>query len=581
MQGKDSKDFIDKDKEKWLLEDNAKLRAKLQESEEILYAISTGAVDALTIQGPAGPQIFTIKGADHTYRILIEKMNEGALTLNSEAIILFCNSKLAEFLHFPLERVIGSSIYTFLLEKDHAYFKELFDQGWQRSSKGEFVLKTQDGKVSPFSISMNSLNPNDAPSLGVIVTDLSAEKEIIAVKSQVAIQNQIIFKKEEELLREKQTKEEAERFRIALEGIPQIAWTSTPDGKVNYTNLFWHEYSGYSFEQTEGNKWESALHPDDKERTVENIRNCLVSGIGVNLESRLKRGSDGTYRCHIVRALPVRNSQNQIILWVYTCTDIQDQKEATEKIAKAKHDLIELNYELREKNEQLIRTNNDLDTFIYTASHDLKSPVMNIEGLIRALEKKMKNEGMLIDGTEKFITMINLSIQRFRNTIQDLTEIAKVQKTFQEETAFLNFEEIIEDVKSSIHELISDSNAHISVDTTLSPEINISRKNLKSIIYNLISNAIKYCSTERPPEIEIRTEKIEDFTIMVVKDNGIGMDPNNIQKIFSLFKRLHSHVEGTGIGLYIVKRIIDNMGGKIEVESTVGEGSTFKIYFKS
>src|SRR5690606_14835843 len=99
------------------------------------------------------------------------------------------------------------------------------------------------------------------------------------------------------------------------------------------------------------------------------------------------------------------------------------------------------------------------------------------------------------------------------------------------------------------------------------PDINISRKNLKSIVYNLISNAIKYSDPERPPRIYIKTMKVEDYVLMTVEDNGIGMYPGSIQKIFNLFKRLHSHVEGTGIGLYIVKRIIDNMGGKIEVES--------------
>ncbi len=569
-----------KDKESRLIEENEALRVRLQESEEILDAIRTGVVDALTVHGPSGPQIFTIKGADHTYRVLIEEMNEGALTLNSDAVILFCNSKFAEFLQLPLEKVIGSSMFDFIPARDHQIFRELVNQGWKKNSKGEFVLKTADGKVSPFSISINSLFTSDAPSLGVIVTDLSAEKEIIAVKSQVEIQNQIIFKKEEELLREKQTKEEAERFRIALEGIPQIAWTSTPNGQVNYTNLFWHEYSGYDFEQTKGDKWQAILHPDDKRRTLEQISACLNSGEGLNIECRIKRASDNTYRWHIVKALPVRNPQGQIILWVYTFTDIQYQKDATEKIAKAKHDLIELNYELREKNEQLVRTNNDLDTFIYTASHDLKSPVMNIEGLIRALEKKMKSEGILLDGNEKLIEMINQSIQRFRNTIQDLTEIAKVQKTFQEETSSVNFNEIIEDVKSSIHELISGSQAQIFVEAE-HPDINISRKNLKSIVYNLISNAIKYSDPERPPRIYIKTMKVEDYVLMTVEDNGIGMYPGSIQKIFNLFKRLHSHVEGTGIGLYIVKRIIDNMGGKIEVESKVGEGSIFRVYFKA
>lgn len=574
------KSFTKKGIEKSLLDENLELRAKLQESEDILEAIRTGAVDALTIQGPNGPQIYTIKGADHTYRILIEEMNEGALTLNRQAIILFCNSRFAEFLRLPLEKVIGTSIFNFLLKKDHNYFKRLFEQGWKKSSKGEFVLQSNDGKILPFSISMNTLHTSDPPSLGVIVTDLSAEKEILAVKSQVAMQNQIISRKEEELLREKQTKEEAERFRIALDGIPQIAWTSTPDGKVNYTNLFWREYTGIPFEEAKDDKWQVVLHPEDKESTIEHFRYCLQAGEGVNVECRIQRASDGTYRWHIVRALPVKNVQEQIILWVCTCTDIQDQKDATEEIAKAKQDLSELNNELTEKNEQLIRINNDLDTFIYTASHDLKSPVMNIEGLIIALEKKLQREGTLQEGSQKFIDMINQSVHRFRSTIQDLTEIAKVQKAFHEETTFVNFEEIIADVKSSIPELITASNAKIYVDTKQYPEINISKKNLKSIIYNLISNAIKYSSSEREPEIFIKTEKVEDYLVMTVKDNGIGMDLHNVNKIFVLFKRLHSHVEGTGIGLYIVKRIIDNMGGKIEVESTVGEGSTFMIYFK-
>ncbi len=574
------KNAAQKDVEKELLEENAELRARLQESEEILEAIRTGAVDALTIQGPDGPRIYTIQGADHTYRVLIEEMNEGALTLNSEAIILFCNSRFAEFLYLPLEKVIGTSLFDFLLRKDHARFKSLFEHGWKKSSKGEFILQSDDGKFLPFSISMNALHTSDPPALGVVVTDLSAEKEILAVKTQVAIQNKIISRKEEELLREKQTKEEAERFRIALEGIPQIAWTSTPDGKVNYTNLFWHEYTGLSFEETKDDQWQATLHPDDKARTLEHFAYCLQTGYGINIECRIRRAADDTYRWHIARALPVRSARNRIILWVFTYTDIQDQKDATEKIANARQALSKLNSELMEKNEQLIRTNNDLDTFIYTASHDLKAPVLNIEGLVDALEKKLREEGLLREGNRKFIHLINRSIQRFRSTIQDLTEIAKVQKAFEEETTLVNFEEIIADVKSGIHDLITVSNAKIYVDTKQYPEISISRKNLKSIIYNLISNAIKYRSPERTPEVFIKIEKVEGYVLMTVKDNGVGIDVKNLDKIFILFKRLQANVEGTGIGLYIVKRIIDNMGGKIEVKSTVGEGTSFMIYFK-
>lgn len=81
-------------------------------------------------------------------------------------------------------------------------------------------------------------------------------------------------------------------------------------------------------------------------------------------------------------------------------------------------------------------------------------------------------------------------------------------------------------------------------------------------------------------EIKIKTEKVKDYLLLIIKDNGLGIDPSNQSKVFKMFKRFHNHVEGTGIGLYIVKRILDNAGGKIEVESEEGKGTTFKVYFK-
>lgn len=569
------------EREKELLEENKELRVKLQESEEVLDAIRSGMVDALTVQGPDGPQIFTIKGADHTYRVLIEEMNEGAITLNREAIILYSNSRFSEFVEAPLQLIIGSSFYDFLPPNDHVRFRALFQRGWQKSSRGEFALQSRKGAILPFSISMNALNVSNASVLAMIVTDLSAEMEILAVKSQVAAQNEIISKKEAELVKEKQTKEEAERFRAVLEGIPQIAWTSTPDGQLNYANKFWIEYSGFTFQQTKDLGWQAALHPDDEEKTLLLFGQSLQTGEELNIESRLRRGNDGTYRWHIFRASPVRNHLHQIILWVGTCTDIQVQKEHAEKIDQAREDLSALNQKLNIKNEQLIRTNDDLDTFVYTASHDLRSPILNIEGLINILEKKLHTQGILHDDKQKLIHMINNAINRFKATIQELTEVAKVQKNLAEETTFINFEEVIHEVMDNIQDMIRESNTQIIIDTAEQPEINISRKHLKSIVYNLLSNAIKYRSSERASEVGISTHKVDGWIVLSFRDYGLGMDLSRGNKIFEMFKRLHNHVEGTGVGLYIVKRIVDNMGGRIEVESTLGKGSIFRVYFSA
>jgi PAS domain S-box-containing protein len=350
---------------------------------------------------------------------------------------------------------------------------------------------------------------------------------------------------------------------------------------VNYTNPFWHHYTGLSYDASKDTNWVHVLHTADRERTINYLNHCLHTGEHIHIETRFKRGSDGMYRWHIVNASPVRNTGGDIILWVGTCTDIHVQKEYTERLALAKQELGKLNEELIEKNNQLVRTNNDLDTFIYTASHDLKAPVSNIEGLIKVLEKKLEREAVLKDSDQRLIDMIYHSIVRFKATIQDLSEIVKIQKTFNEEATIVNFEEIIDDVKESIGEMIIQTQATIRIDLEKVSQIVISKNNLKSIVYNLLSNAIKYRSLERNPEIFIHTQKADGYIQLTIKDNGLGMDSSNKNKIFMMFKRLHNHVEGTGIGLYIVKKIIDNMGGKIEVETAVGEGSTFKVYFKT
>lgn len=230
------------------------------------------------------------------------------------------------------------------------------------------------------------------------------------------------------------------------------------------------------------------------------------------------------------------------------------------------------------KNKELEKINVDLDNFIYTASHDLKSPIVNLEGLINHLRKKLQG----IDSFEDFnlLDMLKTSIEKLKNTIADLTEITKVQKDLEEDAQQVSFKEILEDVKDGINANIIESKAIINESLEVI-QIVYPRKNLRSIIYNLLSNAIKYRAVERPLEIDIKTYKENGSIVLLVEDNGMGVSKNQQHKLFAMFKRLHTHVEGTGIGLYIIKRIIENRGGWIEVESTLNEGTVFKVYFKN
>lgn len=302
-------------------------------------------------------------------------------------------------------------------------------------------------------------------------------------------------------------------------------------------------------------------------------------------------------------AKPVINVEGQIVKISGYLQDITERKEA-EKILKeayeelkmAEENLVKINTklenrvkqrteelsrkneELKHKNDELLKINSDLDNFVYTASHDLKSPISNIEGLINTLSDELtssKNQdfGHLID-------MINISINKFKTTIKDLTEITKIQKNIDEEVSLISIDDLIEEVKYDVKPLLQNEQAEFLTDLQV-PDIRFSRKNLRSILYNLISNAIKYRSTERTPAVTLRTELLPGYVLLTVKDNGLGIELQQKDKIFRMFKRMHTHVEGTGIGLYIVKRIIENSGGKIEVESEVGKGTEFRVYLKT
>jgi sigma-B regulation protein RsbU (phosphoserine phosphatase) len=252
---------------------------------------------------------------------------------------------------------------------------------------------------------------------------------------------------------------------------------------------------------------------------------------------------------------------------------------ANQEILTGQEELLATNQNLAEVNRQLTRLNNDLDTFIYTASHDLKAPILNIEGLLKVLKRELGNEKPQPEKVQHIYAMLSDSVERFKLTIQHLTDVAQVNKSSQDEEVPILMSEVLFEVHKDLAPQITDTNAEIKLEPG-SVEVRFSQKNLKSILYNLISNAIKYHSPKRKPVIHISMQEEIDYQVLTVKDNGLGIDMSKKEKMFALFQRLHSHVPGTGMGLFIVKKMVENAGGKIEVESQIDAGTTFKIYFQ-
>jgi two-component system phosphate regulon sensor histidine kinase PhoR len=223
------------------------------------------------------------------------------------------------------------------------------------------------------------------------------------------------------------------------------------------------------------------------------------------------------------------------------------------------------------------RLNADHETFIHSVSHDFRGPLSNMVLLIDLL--KSASETNATNDVNELIKMMIKSAGAMKTMINELTDITKIEASLGDNIEPVNMESILEDVKFTLKDKIYQSHAKITTNLNI-PELLFSRKNLRSILYNLISNAIKYAAPERTPEIFVKTEKVQGYTLLSVKDNGVGIEDNRQKEIFAKFTRLRSNVEGTGVGLYIVDKMISNQGGKIEVESKIDQGTCFKIFLR-
>lgn len=233
---------------------------------------------------------------------------------------------------------------------------------------------------------------------------------------------------------------------------------------------------------------------------------------------------------------------------------------------------------------ELERLNASHETFIYAVSHDLKAPLANIEGLVNLLietsEELVTQGGGDLKEQKVVADLLGESVETMRNMIDDLADITKIEGNYPEPVEPIRFETILQEVEWMLKGKIQESQAQINHDIQ-APKVDFSRKNLRSIIYNLLSNALKYKSPDRVPEIYIKAEKVAGLVQFSVKDNGLGIPADKIDLIFDQFSRLEKEGEGTGIGLYLVKKIIENAGGQIKVNSKRGEGSEFMVYLKA
>jgi len=472
----------------------------------------------------------------------------------------------------PPSDVLGHAFVEFIPAEYQAYWAGLCQQGWATQARGELLLQScQDGATRPFSVSMNVLSFGGTLTLAVLLADMSAYREIKAIRSVVVKQNALLDRKSEELVRQEAARRAVEQNAAEVsrvfEGIPQIAWTADLQGKSTYFNQRWFDFAGQapiSNVQLKGH-----IHPDDFEPAVAKWRHCLRTFEPLEIECRI-RNQAGDYRWMLGRALPSRNEHGEVVQWIGTYTDIHEHKMAQERVAQAQR-------LLRDNNEELTRVNVDLDSFIYTASHDLRGPITNIEGLLQALADELPIVARQRPAVEAILGMLTTSVERFQRTISQLTDVAKLQREHGLVAVPVPLAPVVQGVGLDLAPLVQASGAQLSFELEEGVAVRFLEKNLRSLLYNLLHNAIKYRAPDRPAQVLLRAHLDGPHVRLTVQDNGLGIDPAGQRRLFGLFERLHDHVEGSGIGLFMVKKMVENAGGRILVESDTNVGSTFTV----
>lgn len=473
-----------------------------------------------------------------------------------------------EFVHISLV-LAGSSVaiaQTGRYETDPALAERIGPAilDWARSHDPDDVLPVElPGRPSPVRVATRQIGLN--AELGVVAAAFSGGYRltpadllllnVAATQAAVAVQNATLLQSlKASELRANQAAQELSRreaqFRGLAEALPTLCWMAYGDGQIFWYNSRWHEYTGTTPKQMEGWGWQSVHDPEILPEVMERWTACLRTGENFEMVFPL-RGADGAFRPFLTRIVPIRDESGRIVRWFGTNTDITGQKEIEKELRSA---------------------NADLEQFAYSASHDLQEPVRTVKVFSQLLSAKSREK---LDGRAlEYLDNVISGATRMEELLRDLLIYARstrLEKPAQPADANHALQTALATLKGAIEE----SGAIIHFDPL--PSLHVHPTQLEQLFQNLIGNAIKYRRPGVTPEVEITSKKLNAQRLFSVADNGIGIEAEYKERIFGIFKRLHTGdaYSGTGIGLALCQRIVERHNGRIWVESKPGEGSTF------
>ena len=484
-----------------------------------------------------------LKENKENYETLFELSPAYMALLDASGKIKKVNKKAEEFAGIPREKLIGMHF------TDLGFLHEELDIRVERVSKvlnGEPVksfetrIVENNGDISWLYTQFELLKKGNKPSdILIICNDITGLKRT-----------------------ECNLKHSEKKFRQIAENIGEVFWIIDPKmSKIIYVSPAYERIWGRTCQSLydDPKSWIDAVHPEDRDMTMERIwgQSDKIEEVSNGFEYRVVR-PDGKVVWIWTQAFLIKDEYGEVSRITGVASDITGYKNAEQEI---KNLLVELK-----------RSNEELQQFAYVTSHDLQEPLRTIASFTQLMERRYK--GKLDEDADEFMGYIVDASVRMKQMIMDLLEYSRVgtrQEMFQD----ISMESKLNDVLVNLNDLIERNRAEITHDPL--PAVSGDESQLLLLLQNLITNAIKFRKEDEPPRIHISAACEKNEYIFSIADNGIGIEEQYFNRIFTIFQRLHTRDEyqGTGIGLSVAKRIVERHGGQIWVESEFGEGSTF------
>jgi len=525
------------------------LREQLREAQETLEAIRRGEVDALVVNGTQGDQVYTLRGADYSARMLLQEMSEGAATLIPDGSILYCNKRFADMIGLPHEKVIGVLAREFVAPADREVYDSLIRRGRNQLAKAELLFCASDGAAVPTYCSVNAVSIGDEACLCMVVTDLTEQKRNEEVLAAARLANSI------------------------LEQAAEIIVVCDPSGAIIQASRKADEFWGKSvLGQSFGEVFPFAgINQLEVKDSADLLKGCLAGKPIRAVEVNLRRSGGGNVHM-LMSAGPVYDRSGSSIGCVVTLSDISELKEAEEALRDSERKFREQAQLLE---QQLIASGRLVSLGEITASmaHEFNNPL----GIIMGFVEEMLNTTPSDAADYETLKIIDEEAKRCQKIIQGLMEFARPTPVTPQTTDVATLvAKTLKMIDARLYKQKVGLTEAVAPDL---PPINADAQQLEQVLVNLYLNALDAMLAGGHLTVGAQLDGTGDLpnaVVITVADTGHGISGDDMQKIFQPFFTARKKA-GMGLGLSICERIIRNHGGKIEVETEQGQGTLFRI----